>query len=738
MKILICLIFVFAFFIHGQTTYYISSSQGNDSYNGLTPETPKKTLAALQALFKNAKPGDKFLLKRGDTWTMGANVYTDYSHGTVGLDMVDLDGTSGNYITVGAYGTGNKPQLKFDYYLNGVIKIEGANYVIIENLQLTSSGTATRRPDRGIFSLNTLGGGAHYVIIRDCTIDHLMEALMFNDNQSHHLTIDNCTITDNYPLPAEGTAYRMGIAFFNITNFTISNCYLARNGRITDLDPGGHDHDIYISYVNTFVVEGNEIDGTGRGNSLKLHGDNGIVRNNIFYGSKYTAIQTGNYDELTMTNMVIEKNKFYNVERGIIVTPQSKSIFAQITGLIIKNNIIYNANMEGILVNKNTVLSNSLFVNNTIYNCLYGIRLYSPSSYGNLQVKNNIFYNDTYSSGALFYISSDASFYSVVFDHNLYYSITGVNTNVVGTNRTLAQFKSVYTTQEVNGISGNPLFVNPTSDFRLQNNSTSVSPAINRGTNLSQVIDDFDGNGRPFDGTSDIGAYEYRDGTTPPVDPPPTTSSPSLNMKLFLEGPYNNGSMNTTISGILPLSQPFNTTIWNYGGEESVSNIPSGIVDWILIELRSNTSGSSLVARKAAFVKNDGKVVDLDGNSNVKFDGLSSGDYYVVIRHRNHVDIMSSSTVQLSESPVLYDFTTSQSQAYGSYALVNLGNNVWGMYAGDGDKNGLINVIDYGSVGNYLFETGYKPGDIDMNGTINVIDYGKTNSNLFKVSQVPN
>ena len=40
-----------------------------------------------------------------------------------------------------------------------------------------------------------------------------------------------------------------------------------------------------------------------------------------------------------------------------------------------------------------------------------------------------------------------------------------------------------------------------------------------------------------------------------------------------------------------------------------------------------------------------------------------------------------------------------------------LGNGMWGMYAGDGDSNGIVNVLDYGMVGNFLFETGYKSGD---------------------------
>jgi hypothetical protein len=52
-------------------------------------------------------------------------------------------------------------------------------------------------------------------------------------------------------------------------------------------------------------------------------------------------------------------------------------------------------------------------------------------------------------------------------------------------------------------------------------------------------------------------------------------------LKVFLEGPYSGGSMSTTLNagGYLPLSQPFNTSPWNYNGPESVTGIPAGVVD---------------------------------------------------------------------------------------------------------------------------------------------------------------
>ncbi|MBR2327087.1 MAG: hypothetical protein IKA51_00530 [Clostridia bacterium] len=48
------------------TTYYISSSEGNDDNNGTSAKSPWKSFAHVNEMF--LKPGDKVLLKRGDVW----------------------------------------------------------------------------------------------------------------------------------------------------------------------------------------------------------------------------------------------------------------------------------------------------------------------------------------------------------------------------------------------------------------------------------------------------------------------------------------------------------------------------------------------------------------------------------------------------------------------------------------------------------------------------------------------
>ena len=183
--------------------------------------------------------------------------------------------------------------------------------------------------------------------------------------------------------------------------------------------------------------------------------------------------------------------------------------------------------------------------------------------------------------------------------------------------------------------------------------------------------------------------------------------------------------MNTFLDSqnLIPLTQPYKNAPWNYNGSESVSSIPSNIVDWVLVELRTSTTATSSVAEKAAFIKGDGTIVDLDGTSPLTFSSLPSASYYIVIKHRNHLSIMSAQPIPLSQNPVAYDFTTDQTKAYGTNPMADLGNGHFGMYSGDGDANGGVSSTDRNNIwriqnGNI----GYLPGDYDLSGGANSAD----------------
>ena len=103
--------------------------------------------------------------------------------------------------------------------------------------------------------------------------------------------------------------------------------------------------------------------------------------------------------------------------------------------------------------------------------------------------------------------------------------------------------------------------------------------------------------------------------------------------------------MTTTLNtnNLIPLNSntAYSTSTYGYTAS-TVTSIPDSVVDWVLVELRTGTASGTKVATRAAFLKSDGTIVDTNGISPLQFTGLGDGNYYVVVRHRNHLAIMSA------------------------------------------------------------------------------------------------
>lgn len=197
----------------------------------------------------------------------------------------------------------------------------------------------------------------------------------------------------------------------------------------------------------------------------------------------------------------------------------------------------------------------------------------------------------------------------------------------------------------------------------------------------------------------------------------------NLDLKVFLEGPFTSGVMKTFLNemNLLPLEQPFGIPPWNYNGNESVSEFNNDVVDWILVELRKDLNDSTTIARKAGLLLSDGSVREIN-NGNIIFRVLPDS-YYVVIKHRNHLGIMSAHKINSVDNNVFYDFTTSLESAYGSNSLANLGDGYYGMFSGDADGNCVVNLEDLtGYWRNQNGYVGYKSADFDLNGGVNISD----------------
>jgi hypothetical protein len=222
-----------------------------------------------------------------------------------------------------------------------------------------------------------------------------------------------------------------------------------------------------------------------------------------------------------------------------------------------------------------------------------------------------------------------------------------------------------------------------------------------------------------------------------------------LNVLVYLEGPYSAGSMNTTLKdeGQIPLDQPFNVSPWFYTGTENVPGIPDDVVDWVLIDLRDATSAaaanpSTSIEMQAAFILNNGSVVGLDGSSVLQFSATISIDPYVVVWHRNHLGILSSTSPLLGTGDIYYyDFSTALTQAYSITSgdgYKSIGTGVYGMAGGDANGDGTIDNADKALWAGQAGTKGYKATDFDLDTQVNNIDKNEVlieNQNLS--SQVP-
>ena len=189
----------------------------------------------------------------------------------------------------------------------------------------------------------------------------------------------------------------------------------------------------------------------------------------------------------------------------------------------------------------------------------------------------------------------------------------------------------------------------------------------------------------------------------------------AVSIKVFLEGPYTSSGMNASLGAYIPTSN---------GSQSTTSAVISSyaIVDWVTIELRSSSNPSTIQYSKNALLKSTGDVVDVDGVSTVSFTTAQAGNYYVAVRHRNHLGFRSNSTIALSSSTPVINFTNGSVVTYGTNAL-KYKLSAYMMYAGDANGDGTIDADDKNLV--WLLQNGivgYKSGDFNMDTSVDSDD----------------
>ncbi|MDZ7268925.1 MAG: hypothetical protein ONB48_14420 [candidate division KSB1 bacterium] len=192
-------------------------------------------------------------------------------------------------------------------------------------------------------------------------------------------------------------------------------------------------------------------------------------------------------------------------------------------------------------------------------------------------------------------------------------------------------------------------------------------------------------------------------------------------VKVLLEGPYDPSAhaMTTALRGSLPLTSPYSQN------PVTVDSIGREVVDWVLVQLR-NTADGTVATSRSAFLHKDGRIVAEDGRTNKIFLPAKTGTYSLVVQHRNHLAIMTAGAITTRRDlPALYDFTTAQTQAYGTNPMKQVEANVFAMLAGDGNGDGRVDDADRNSIWRPQNGTSWsydKGGDFNLDGGIDAID----------------
>ena len=213
----------------------------------------------------------------------------------------------------------------------------------------------------------------------------------------------------------------------------------------------------------------------------------------------------------------------------------------------------------------------------------------------------------------------------------------------------------------------------------------------------------------------------------------------------------------------------------------TVVSVPDEVSDWVLVELRAVAKGAgvdaatagTVEARAPAFLLKNGHVVgatefaaleegikggcltnfNADTCELVRFnfqnDMIAAMDLYVVVRHINHLDIISNealTTTDTTDATVryTYDFTDEETKAKGgSLALKKIveDESVKSvMYVGDVNGDTNINAADYLQIHGDIGQTPTDPrSNIDFDGEISTTDADSPllRANFGRTVQVP-
>lgn len=264
---------------------YVSSSTGNDGNDGLTPQTPKASIAAGMALLRNGHP-DWLQLRRGDTWT-----------GTLGQWIVSGRSASEPAV-VSTYGPStSRPRIATG---------SGDGLVTLQ----TSTSPARLEHVRFVglhFQANGYDGGAaeprgirwhvpfEDILVEDCLIEGYHTNIVIEPlgEQGHDFRLRRSVVVDAFTTHA---SHSQGLYVSNTDGVLLAQNVFDHNGWREDVagaTPTIFRHNVYLQTDVSSVRAVGNVFANGASHGLQAR-QGGAVENNLFVGNAIALLLGSN------------------------------------------------------------------------------------------------------------------------------------------------------------------------------------------------------------------------------------------------------------------------------------------------------------------------------------------------------------------------------------------------------------------------------------------------------------
>ena len=286
---------------------YVSTSDGNDSNNGLTPQTAVRTLDRGYALVRDGKP-DWLLLKRGDVFELTARNSNDFrawaKSGRSPLEPMIL----------GCYGDEDASRPRIDTNGQGVFYGLRADNLVIRDLHLYANLRDPNNPkydngensEVGVWVNSTEG-----LVLLNCMIEYFKGNIVMQDYPEpaeptlRDIRMHRCVVRNSY---SHGETDSSGMFVNFASGFVVTECIFDHNGwneQVDDSQRRGRNHNAYFSHSHGVALVGN-VFARGSYEDLKFRSEDGehpstgiLVQDNLFLACAYAiGFDTNNGDGL--------------------------------------------------------------------------------------------------------------------------------------------------------------------------------------------------------------------------------------------------------------------------------------------------------------------------------------------------------------------------------------------------------------------------------------------------------